>query len=156
MTNSLPLLLRRAQQAVYVVAAIHGLALILVLTHRDVIAGALAAQHPGADIGALTDAAVWQSVIPHVVLAILLPRRALRLASGRPSARIVLTVVLGIQVAAHATLPMVLAELPGYGVWIIGLQAVSLVFELVALRLLWTSEASVHFGRTPAAISAQV
>jgi hypothetical protein len=151
MTKNLPTQLRRTQYAVGVVAAIHVMALALVLLHRDVIAGAMAVQHPGGDIEALTTAAVLQAVFPHAILALVLPLRAKRLATGRPSSRIVLTVMLAIQVAAHATLPMVLAELPGYAPWVIGVQAVSLVFELAALRLLWTVESSVYFGRTKAA-----
>jgi hypothetical protein len=142
---AVPASLRRAQLAIFAVAAIHVLALILVLTHRDVIAGALAGQHPGADADALANAAVWQAAIPHIVLAILLPLRALRLRSGKRSSRIIVTVVLGIQLAAHASLPMTLSELPGYGGWVIAVQAVSLVFEVAALVLLWAQESTVFF-----------
>jgi len=54
-------------------------------------------------------------------------------------------VVLIIQVLAHLTLPMVLAELPGYEGWVITVQAVSLVFELSALWWLWTPAAGRFF-----------
>jgi hypothetical protein len=141
----LPTAVRRVQYAVLVVAVIHVLALVLVLLHRDVIAGAMAAAHPTGDVDALTDAAVKQAVIPHVVLAILLPLRAWRLRRGRTGARTFLTVVLIIQVLAHLTLPMVLAELPGYAGWVIAVQAVSLVFELAALWWLWTPAAGRFF-----------
>src|SRR3954468_1791249 len=140
-----PTSLRRAQLAIFAVAAIHVLALALVVTHRDVIAGAIAAQHPGADVDALANAAVWQSAIPHIVLAILLPLRALRLRNGRRSSRIILTVVLGIQLLAHASLPVTLSQLPGYGPWVIAVQAFSLVFEVTALVLLWTKESTGFF-----------
>ena len=107
--------LRRAQYAIAVVAAIHVVALILIWMHRDVIAASVAAQHPqltGADLGALTRSTILQSVIPHLVLAVLLPVRAWRLRPGRRSTQVVLTVILGLQLAAHASLPIVLAELP--------------------------------------------
>jgi hypothetical protein len=35
--------------------------------------------------------------------------------------------------------------LPGYGAWVIAGQAVSLVFEVAALVLLWTKESTVFF-----------
>jgi hypothetical protein len=142
---TVPTSVRRAQLAIFAVAAIHVLALALVLTHRDVIAGALAASHPGADAGALAGAAVWQAAIPHIVLAVLLPLRARRLGNGKPASRIIVTVVLGVQLLAHASLPMTLGELPGYGAWVIAVQAVSLVFEVAALVLLWTKESTVFF-----------
>jgi hypothetical protein len=140
--TTFPRALVRVQYAVYAVAAIHVVALALILTHRDVMTTAFAASHPGQD----PNGAVWQSVLPHVVLAILLPLRARRLRSGRPRARVVLTVVLAIQILAHATLPMVLAELPGYGAQVIAVQAVSLVFEIAALVLLWSPAARRFFA----------
>jgi hypothetical protein len=142
---TVPTSLRRAQLAIFAVAAIHVLALVLVLTHRDVIAAALAAQHPGADADTLANAAVWQAAIPHIVLAVVLPLRAWRLRNGRRSSRIIVTAVLGIQLLAHASLPMTLSELPGYGASVIAVQAVSLVFEVAALVLLWTKESTVFF-----------
>lgn len=147
-STRVPTSVRRAQFAVAAVGAIHVLALLLVLTHRDVIADALAAQHPGADATALAASAVWQAAIPHVVLAVLLPLRAWRLRNGRPSSRIVLTVVLGVQLLAHASLPIVLGQLPGYGAWVIAVQAVSLVFEVAALVLLWTKDSNSFFRST--------
>jgi hypothetical protein len=142
---TVPTSVRRTQLAIFAVAAIHVLALALVLTHRGVIAGAIAAQHPGADVDALANSAVWQAAVPHVVLAILLPLRAWRLRNGRRSSRVIVTVVLGIQLLAHASLPMTLGELPGYGPWVIAVQAVSFVFEVTALVLLWTKESTVFF-----------
>jgi hypothetical protein len=139
MTTTVPASIRRTIAAVGVVAAVHVAALALIVTHRDVIAGALPA---GADVGA----AVQQMVIPHIVLAILLPLRALRLRGGRPRARIVLTIVLMIQIAAHLTLPMVLRELPGYGAWVIAIQGFSLIFEVSALVLLWSAGSRRFFS----------
>jgi hypothetical protein len=45
--------------------------------------------------------------------------------------------VLAIQVLAHATLPAVLAQMPGYAAPISALQAASLLFEVAAIVLLW-------------------
>jgi hypothetical protein len=145
-TKTLPTAVRRSQLAVFAVAAIHVVALVLLYSHRDVIHAAIAAQHPGADVDALADSALWQSIVPHVVLAILLPVRALRLASGRKRSRTILTVILGIQIAAHATLPMVLNELPGYAMPVVLVQAVSFVFEVSALVLLWSGPARRFFS----------
>ncbi|MFI5915550.1 hypothetical protein [Dactylosporangium sp. NPDC051541] len=81
------------------------------------------------------------AVVPHLVLAVLLPLRAYKLRSGRPKARRILTVVLGIQILAHAMLPGVVAQMPGYAVPIITLQALSLVCEVAALVFLWAPSA---------------
>jgi hypothetical protein len=155
--DKLPIALRRTQYAVVVVAAIHVLALLLIFTHRDVIAASLAARHPQAtatELDALTRSALLQAVLPHVVLAMLLTLRAWRLRNGRRSGRIALTVMLAIQVAAHASLPIVLAELPGYAAAVIAVQAVSLVFELAALWLLWSPEARRYVAPAPATATA--
>jgi hypothetical protein len=146
-----PIVLRRVQYAVAVVAAIHVVALLLILLHRDVISAAVAARNPGGDVDKLTSDAVLQGVIPHVVLAVVLPLRALRLRDGRGSARTWLTVLLAIQLLAHASLPIVLAELPGYGPWVIGVQTFSLLFEVTALWLLWTPQARRFFAPTESA-----
>jgi hypothetical protein len=146
--------IRRTQAAVLVVAAIHVVALVLIYQHQDVISAALAAQHPGANIEALTHDTVLQSAIPHLVLAVLLPVRALRLRPGRPGSRVVLTVILCIQILAHATLPITLKELPGYEPWIIVIQAVSLVFEVFALYTMWSRRSRTVFGRDRAAVAA--
>jgi hypothetical protein len=149
--SPLPTAVRRAQVAVVAVAAIHVLALVLILDHRDVIAAAVAAAHPTGDADALTRSALTQSIVPHVVLALLLPLRAARLRGGRPGTRRFLTAILVIQLLAHATLPIVLAELPGYGGWVIAVQAASLVFEVAALSWLWTPAAGRYFTVAPRA-----
>jgi hypothetical protein len=133
---TIPVAVRRSQYAVFVVAAIHIVAIALILMHRDDL-------HPGPndDVNGL----LLQSLVPHVILAILLPLRALRLARGRRKSRTVLTVVLAVQILAHATLPMVMRELPGYGGWIIAVQAVSFVFEVAALAYLWSPAARAFF-----------
>jgi hypothetical protein len=94
---------------------------------------------------------VLSSVVPHVIFAILLPLRAYRLRTGRSRARTILTVLLALQIAAHGTLPMVLKVLPGYGAWVIAVQAFSLVFEVAALWLLWGSPAARRFFAPSAA-----
>lgn len=140
-----PAELRRAVLAVRVVAAVHLAALVLVLTHRDVIAATTAADHPdwmSARIGAQAGAQVWQSAVPHVVIPLLLLWRASTLRTGRPRARTVLTVLLGVQVLAHATLPLTLHQLPGYGPAVLAVQAFSLAFEVTALVLLWAPRSS--------------
>src|SRR5512142_1787590 len=144
-TETLPIAIRRTQYAVFAVAAVHVVAIALLLTHRDALHAGQSALHPGGDIDALTRAALLQSLVPHIVLAVLLPLRALRLADRRRKSRVVLTVVLGLQILAHATLPMVVRELPGYGGWIVAVQAVSLVFELGALACLWSPGARDYF-----------
>jgi hypothetical protein len=99
-----------------------------------------AADHPDWTpdrIAEQTTSQVWESAVPHVLIPVLLLWRASGLRGRRPRARIVLTVLLGVQLLAHATLPMTLHQLPGYGPLIIAVQAFSLVFELAALALLW-------------------
>jgi len=144
-TETLPIAIRRTQYAVFAVAAVHVVAIALLLTHRDALHAGQPALHPGADIDALTRAALLQSLIPHIVLAVVLPIRALRLADRRRRSRVVLTVVMGLQVLAHATVPMAVRELPGYGGWIVAVQAVSLVFEVGALAYLWSPSARAFF-----------
>lgn len=132
--------LRWAILCICVVAAVHLAALVLVLTHTDVIRDALANTNPDITSTRLDDLAQTQvvsSVVPHILLPLLLLWRAYRLRQGRPSSRIWITVLLVIQLLAHATLPMVLAVLPGYEGWVIAVQAFSLVFELATLWLLW-------------------
>src|SRR6266487_570589 len=144
-----PRQVRWAIVATCVVAAVHVAALILIAQHVDVIRGALSAAHPTASatqVNALTRSQVLNSVVPHVVLAIVLPWRAYRLLSGRRSARVVLTALLAVQLAAHATLPMVLAVLPGYAGWVIAVQGFSLVFEVAALGLLWGRHGCARFS----------
>jgi hypothetical protein len=136
----LPTALRRAGLAVGVVAAVHLVALVLVLTHRADILATTAADHPDWAPDRIAEQAssqVWESVLPHVLIPVLLLWRASGLRTRRPRARIVLTVLLGVQLLAHATLPMTLHQLPGYAPVIIAVQAFSLVFEVAALALLW-------------------
>ncbi|WP_433063732.1 hypothetical protein [Dactylosporangium sp. CS-033363] len=151
-TNALPTAIRRSQYAVFGVATVHVAAIVLLLTHRDAMHAGQLALHPGGDIDALTKAALLQSLVPHVIFAVLLPLRALRLTRGRRSGRTVLTAVLTLQIAAHATLPMVTRELPGYGGWIIAVQALSFLFEIAALVYLWSPSARTFFrpGQAPA------
>ena len=147
--------LRSAVAAVFVVAAVHVAALILIGLHVDVIRGSVAAAHPGIDAGRLselTGTQVLSSVVPHVLLVVLLSWRAWRLRSGRPRTRIVVTILLAVQLLAHATLPTVLRMLPGYGGWVTGVQAFSLVFELAALWLLWApKQVRAYFRRAETA-----
>lgn len=136
---------QRARWCVTVVAAIHVVALALILTHADTIRAALADQHPALG-GALLDSQarqlVLQSAIPHVVLAVVLTIRARTLLSGRSRARTVLTALLALQLLAHATLPITLHELPGLGAAVIAVQGTSLVFEVTALILMWRPAAA--------------
>jgi hypothetical protein len=158
--TSLPTGLRRAVTAVGVVAAVHVAALVLVLTHRGVITTTAFADHPdwpAAQVDSEATSLVLQSVLPHVLIPVLLLWRASTLRSRRPRARTVLTVLLCVQVAAHATLPITLHELPGYGGWVIAVQALSAVFEVAALALLWGPRSSREWFRpvvpTAAALS---
>src|SRR4051795_5683643 len=93
--RGLPVALRRATAAVVVVAAVHLVALVLVLTHRPDILATTAADHPDWAPDRIADQAssqVWQSVVPHVLIPVLLLWRASGLRSHRPRARTVLTV----------------------------------------------------------------
>ena len=140
--NELPSSVKRVQQAVAVVVLVHLVALVLLLTHRDVIHSTVLSDNPGWSpdkVDEQTSSLVWQSVIPHILIPILLAIRARGLKNRR---RVFLTVLLGIQLLAHASLPITLHELPGYGAIIIAVQAVSLVFELTALWFLWFHPAS--------------
>jgi hypothetical protein len=137
---ALPTSLRRATLAVGVVAAVHLVALVLVLTHQGDIAATTAADHPDWAPDRVAEQAssqVWESVLPHVLIPVLLLWRASTLRSRRPRARVVLTVLLGVQLLAHASLPITLHQLPGYAPVVLAVQAFSLVFEVAALVLLW-------------------
>jgi hypothetical protein len=143
--TGLPSSVRRVQQAVAVVVLVHLVALVLLLTHRDVIHSTVLSDHPGwspDQVDTQTSSLVWQSVVPHVLIPLLLVFRARALKSGRPRARTFLTVLLAIQLLAHASLPVTLHELPGYAVIIIAVQTISLIFELSALWLLWAHPTS--------------
>ncbi|MER7279828.1 hypothetical protein ABT369_35850 [Dactylosporangium sp. NPDC000244] len=109
--------MNRTLAAVLAIAALHVLAI-------------------GVTLVALGSAGIG-AVVPHLVLAVLLPLRAYKLRGGRPKTRRVLTLVLGIQMLAHAALPSVLAQMPGYAVPIVTLQALSLVCEVAAIVFLW-------------------
>lgn len=143
-----PASLRWASYAVFVVAAVHLVALVLLMTHQDVIRSSVVADHPGwtgAQVARQTRTLVTQSLIPHIVLPLILTVRGSRLLAGRARGRGLLTTVLVIQVLAHATLPISLHELPGYATPLVAVQAFSLVFEVTALVGLWTTSASVYF-----------
>jgi hypothetical protein len=144
-TTALPTSIKRVQQAVGVVVLVHLVALLLLLTHRGVIHGTVLSDHPGwsgDQVDSETNSLVWQSVVPHILIPLLLIFRARALKSRRPGARTFLTVLLAIQLAAHATLPITLHELPGYTATIVTVQAISLAAELTALYHLWLTPTS--------------
>lgn len=148
-----PRQVRYAIGALLIVAAIHLIALALVITHHDVLTAAVAAAHPTWSPQRVNKAAssqYWSTLIPHIVLPIVFVTRAPALRSGRRRSRTIITALLGLQLLAHATLPLQLQLFPGYGPWIIGVQAVSLVFEASTIYLLWRSpEARSFFTPTP-------
>lgn len=148
--SELPRSLRLVRWAVGVVILVHLVALVLLLTHRDVIHGTVLADNPGWSAEKVDEQAnslVLQSVVPHVLIPLLL---AFRLRSLKAHKRTFLTVLLAIQLLAHASLPITLHELPGYDGAVIAVQAVSLVFEVSALWLLWaTDDAKVWFTARP-------
>jgi hypothetical protein len=148
-----PRQVEHAIRALYVVAAIHLLALVLVATHHGVLTAAVAADHPGWSPQRVDKvaASLFQStLVPHIVLPVVFLARGRALRSGRHRTRTVITVLLGLQLLAHATLPLQLRLFPGYGPWIVGVQAVSLVFEAATLGLLWgTAPAREFFARSP-------
>lgn len=140
--------LRWAQVAVLIVALVHIAALVLLLTHHDVLHATVVTDHRGrssAEIETQTRRQIVQSAIPHVVLPPVLTWRAHALTSGRSRARIVLLVLLAAQIAAHGTLPLVLHRLPGYAPIVISIQAFSFAFEVAALVLLWHPATRAYF-----------
>ncbi|MCF6378124.1 hypothetical protein L2K70_10970 [Nocardioides KLBMP 9356] len=64
------------------------------------------------------------------------------LTPGRRRARIVLTALLVLQILVHLTLPITVAQLPGYANAVIAVQASSFVLEITALLLLWVPASS--------------
>jgi hypothetical protein len=139
--------------ALLIVAAIHLIALALVITHHNVLTAAVAAAHPTwsfTRVDQVASSQFWSTLIPHIVLPIVFVARARGLRSGRRRTRTIITALLGLQLLAHATLPLRLQLFPGYGPWIIGVQAVSLVFEASTIYLLWHSpEARSFFAPAP-------
>jgi hypothetical protein len=125
------------------------------VTHRDVITAAVAAAHPGwpsSKIDAEGASRFLQSLLPHAILPVVFVLRGRRLLEGRRRTRLIVTFLLGVQLLAHATLPLQLDRLPGYAGWLVAVQSVSLVFELGALWLLWKPQESRTFfarKRTP-------
>jgi hypothetical protein len=152
-TRRTPRHVRYAIRALYVVAAIHLVALALVITHHDVLTAAVASAHPTWSPDRVDQVASLQfqsTLIPHLVLPIVFVIRTRALRSGRRRTRTIITALLGLQLLAHATLPLQLPLFPGYSPWIIGVQAVSLVFEASTICLLWRSpEARNFFASTP-------
>jgi hypothetical protein len=147
---ALPRVVPLAQRFVLVVVAVHLVALALIATHADAFVAAAVAAHPDLGPGAarkLGQNLVLQSVIPHLVLAVVLTLRARALGSGRRRARTLLAVLLGLQMAAHATLPITLHQLPQYAPAVITIQVVSLAFEVAALALLFSRPARRWYGR---------
>jgi hypothetical protein len=137
---TVPRPVRQAATAVLVVAAVHVLALVLLVVNRHALLDAATAQHPdwtAARLRELADGRFFQSAVPHVVLPVILTVRALALRSGRSRRRVFLTVLLCIQLAAHATFPLQRQMLPSFTGWLLLVQGFSLVFELAALVLLW-------------------
>jgi hypothetical protein len=148
---TLPYVLSLAHRCVLVVVAVHLAALALIATHADAFVASAVAAHPGlapAAAGKLGHNLVLQSVIPHLVLAVVLTVRARALRGGRRRARTLLAVLLGLQMAAHATLPITLHQLPHYAPVVIAIQAASLAFEVAALVLLFSRPARRWYTRT--------
>ncbi|GAA4257051.1 hypothetical protein [Dactylosporangium darangshiense] len=118
--------MNRAQAVVFGIAALHVVAIAVALLRHA--AG-------GADL-------VPAALVPHLVLAVLLPVRALKLRTGRPKARVVLTLVLAVQLVAAV------AGVPGYDAWALAIQACSVALEVAALALLWVpGRQQVALGR---------
>ena len=142
-----------AIRALYAVAAIHLLALVLVATHHGVLTAAVAADHPSWSpqrVDRVAGSLFRSTLVPHIVLPVVFLARGRALRSGRRRTRTVITARLGLQRLAHATLPLQLRLFPGYGPWLVGVQAVSLVFEAATLYLLWgTPEARRFFVGAP-------
>src|SRR5690349_19349112 len=105
---NVPRSVRQATSAGFVVVAVHVLALTLLVINRHALVDAAAHQHPGwtaARVQQLAEGRFVQSIVPHVILAIALTVRALGVRSGRTRGRMFLTVLLVLQLLAHATFP---------------------------------------------------
>lgn len=129
-----------AARSVQVVAAIHLLALALVLTHLSTIEEAVRRDNVTWSLDRVHQISrqLWISVaVPHLLFAVIFFVRARKLLSGGRRARMIVTVLLGVQLAGRLSLPYQLALLPGQGALLLTVQSVSLVFELTALWLLW-------------------
>jgi hypothetical protein len=121
---------RLARGALLVVAAVHLLAIVLLLVNQAAVAeGTSRTNYTGPS-----------QVVVHIVLAVLFALAAAVL--PRRWGRVAATVLLGLQLLAHATLPLVVAMLPAFAAQIVLVQLFSLVFEVAALWLLWGSRAS--------------
>lgn len=155
---SVPGTVRQATTAVFVVAAVHVLALALLVINRHALVVAAANQHPdwtATRVQTLADDRFLQSVVPHAILAIVLTVRALAVRRGRARGRGFLTAVLVLQLLAHATFPFQAQMLPTFIGWLLLVQGFSLVFEVSALWLMWRPEASRRwFGEAPQAARA--
>src|SRR4029453_15429512 len=100
------------------------------ITHHDVLTAAVAAHHPNwsPDRVDQVPSSKFESTLTHKIC---------RLSwFAHPP--------------APAALPLQLQLFPGYGPWIIRIQAVSLMFEASTIYLLWRSpEARSFFAPTP-------
>jgi hypothetical protein len=117
-----------AALSLLVIGFIHYLAIFLIATHRQ-----------EAVSSAMTQYLFNSSIVVHVISGTLFVLFALLVRSGRNWLRILITVLLVIQLLAHLSLPTLMALLPSEAVFTLTVQAVSLLFELAALFLLWFS-----------------
>jgi hypothetical protein len=128
------------------VAAIHIAAFFLLLMYQQEIAATIHQLHLNFTVEAYTEqynSAVITPCMVHIVLSLifLLILRSLYRKPTR-AIRIRLTILLVIQILAHATIPITISTLPSQTVAVILVQSVSFIFELCALYFLWIPLAS--------------
>lgn len=112
--------------SLFAVGLIHWLDIVLIATHRQ-----------EAVPSAMTQYLLNSSIVVHVIFGTLFILCAWLIRTGRNWLRLCVTVLLAIELLAHLSLPTIIALLPGEAIATIIVQAISLLFELAALFLLW-------------------
>lgn len=152
----IPTSIKRAGLAVGVVSAIHVIALILLQTHSQEISATIHQLRPNMSAETFQQAytqAVTTPSIVHIVLPILL-LLAMRSVwvKKTPFSRMCLSLLLLIQILAHATIPITVATLPQEATTVIAVQGLSFVFELAALIWLWATKDSRAYFKNVRAV----
>lgn len=133
--NSVPREINWVMLCFIVIGVIHYVAIFLIATHRQ-----------DADLSPLTQNIFESSMIIHVIMGTIFILMRIVIRTGRNWLRILATVLLVIQLLAHLSIVTLIRLLPDQAVPTIAVQAISLVFELAALFLLWRSQqAGVYF-----------
>jgi hypothetical protein len=129
-----------AALSLLVIGFIHYLDIFLIAGHRQ-----------EAVSSAMTQYLFNSSTVVHAIFGTLFVLFALLIRTGQNWLRILVTGLLVLQLLAHLSLPTIMALLPSEAVFTLTVQAVSLLFELAALFLLWFSRpARLYFAAVKA------